>query len=75
MFKNNIDNSNYSLSLMYCTGMYDIICFCYFWHLRKQIKVTPKNQHSMDVNIVMGYVIGNTDISHNWNSLLLFVCL
>lgn len=69
MVKNNIDNSNYSFN-----GMYETY-FCYFWHLRKQIKVTSKNQHSMDVNIVMGYVIGNTDISHNRNSLLLFVCL
>lgn len=69
MVKNTIDNSNYSFK-----GMYEIY-FCYFWHLRKQIKVTLKNQHSMDVNIVMEYVIGNTDISHNRNSLLLFVCL
>jgi len=74
MIKNSIDNLNYSLSGMYSTGMYEI-CLCYFWHLRKQIKVAPKNQHSMDVNIVMGYVIGNTDISHNQKSLLLFVYL
>lgn len=74
MIKNSLDISHYSLSGMYSTGLYEI-CFCYFWHLRKQIKVTRKNQHSVDVNIVMGYVIDNTDISHNRNSLLLFVCL